>query len=161
MGKNQQHKMRQMSRHGGGGGGGTDDKPGGSEFGDGMKDASFHTAEWHAARIAALTAERVPWEEWRAKQKEQEAKLEALAAEEERRQSKLAILRYVQCSAGGCDEDSPHRQNLQVLDEHSTPAGEYRAQLDADRARLLARGRNHKDLADKIKKDKKRKVLRF
>ncbi|GIL90785.1 hypothetical protein Vretimale_16832 [Volvox reticuliferus] len=35
--------------------------------------------------------------------------------------------------------------------------GEYRAQLDADRSKLLARGRNHADLAKELKKDKKRK----
>ncbi len=39
-------------------------------------DASFHTAEWHAARIAALTTERMSWEDWKKKQKD-----EAMAAE--------------------------------------------------------------------------------
>ena len=33
-------------------------------------DASFHSAEWHAARIAALTTERLTWDEWKEQQKE-------------------------------------------------------------------------------------------
>lgn len=32
-------------------------------------DASFHSAEWHAARIAALTTERLTWDEWKEQQK--------------------------------------------------------------------------------------------
>ncbi|GLC49850.1 hypothetical protein PLESTB_000315600 [Pleodorina starrii] len=116
MGKNQGHKAMQRSRYTGGGGG--DEGGGGAAFSDGLKDVSFHTAEWHAARIAALQVERMPWEEWRQKQKEAEGKL-AAAAEEEAR-----LMR------------------------------EYRSQLDADRAKLLARGRNHADLAKELKKEK-------
>jgi hypothetical protein len=33
-------------------------------------DVSFHTPEWHAARIAALQTERLSWEDWKKKQKE-------------------------------------------------------------------------------------------
>lgn len=40
-------------------------------------DASFHTAEWHAARIAALTTERMSWEDWKKKQKEDAMSAEA------------------------------------------------------------------------------------
>ncbi|PNW71596.1 hypothetical protein CHLRE_16g660850v5 [Chlamydomonas reinhardtii] len=115
MGKNQGHKQTQRSRYTGGDGGGTGD------YNDGMKDVSFHTAEWHAARIANLTVERIGWEEWRSKQKEAEGKLAAAAEEEERKMR------------------------------------DYRAQLDADRKKLLARGRNHEDLAKEIKDEKKRK----
>ncbi|GLI66304.1 hypothetical protein VaNZ11_010067 [Volvox africanus] len=118
MGKNQAHKAMQRSRYNGGGGGEEGVAP---AFNDGLKDVTFHTAEWHAARIAALQVERMPWEEWRQKQKEAEGKLAAAAEEEER------LMR------------------------------EYRAQLDADRTKLLARGRNHADLAKELKKDKKRK----
>lgn len=86
-----------------------------------MVDASFHTAEWHAARIAALTVVRPPWEEWNQKRKEADLKAAAIAEEEE----KLSR--------------------------------EYRMQLDADRARLLSKGRNHVELAEALKKTKKRK----
>lgn len=54
-----------------------------------VQDATFHTAEWHAARIASLTAERPAWEDWRAQQKEEERKLRQTEEEEERRQRKL------------------------------------------------------------------------
>ncbi|GFR45892.1 hypothetical protein Agub_g7348 [Astrephomene gubernaculifera] len=120
MGKNQSHKAMQRTRYNGGGGG-TEEAGGGAAYSDGMKDVTFHTAEWHAARIAALQVERLPWEEWRQKQKEAEGKLAAAAEEEER------LMR------------------------------EYRAQLDADRTKLLARGRNHTDLAKELKKDSKKR----
>lgn len=35
-------------------------------------DVSFHSPEWHAARIAALTTERVSWEDFKKKQKDDE-----------------------------------------------------------------------------------------
>ena len=74
MGKNQQHKQQQRGRHDGeeGGGGGT---TGDGEFGT---DVSYHTAEWHAARIAALQVERLPFDEWKKKQKEEAAARHAL-----------------------------------------------------------------------------------
>ena len=68
MGKNQQHKARQSSQHGGTGGGGEADAPG-----QGV-DASWHSAEWHAARLAALQVERPSWEDWKQKQKDDEEK---------------------------------------------------------------------------------------
>lgn len=40
--------------------------------GDGMVDATFHSPEWHAARIAALTQERVSWEDFKKKQKDEQ-----------------------------------------------------------------------------------------
>lgn len=92
MGKNQAHKARQMQRHGGTATG-EDGQPLGG--GDGMKDATFHTAEWHAARIASLTAERPAWEDWKAKQKEAESKLRQTEEEEERRQRKRLSLLHV------------------------------------------------------------------
>jgi hypothetical protein len=50
MGKNAGFKAQQAARHSGG-----DGAPASTEAGDGMVDASFHTAEWHAARLASLT----------------------------------------------------------------------------------------------------------
>ena len=40
-------------------------------------DATFHTPEWHAARIAALTTERMSWEDWKKQQKEEAQSAEA------------------------------------------------------------------------------------
>ena len=70
MGKNQQHKQMQRSRHGNEEGG-TDQAA--AALGDEGADVSFHTPAWHAARIAALTVERVPYEDWKKKQKAEEA----------------------------------------------------------------------------------------
>lgn len=68
MGKNQQHAARQEARK-------SrmevvDDETGGTHD----VDASFHTAEWHAARLAALQVERPSWEEWQKKRRVQEAR---------------------------------------------------------------------------------------
>lgn len=70
MGKNQQHKaMKAAMRSGSGGGAGEDPSATAHDV-----DASFHTADWHAARLAALTVERPSWEDWKQKQKEIDAK---------------------------------------------------------------------------------------
>lgn len=76
MGKNQTHKAMQQSRHGGSG----DPDIAVPDVGDGTVDVSFHSPEWHAARIAALTTERVSWEDFKKKQKE-EASMAAADAE--------------------------------------------------------------------------------
>ena len=89
-----------------------------SLLGMGSVDVSFHSPAWHAARVAALQTERISWEDWKLKQKEEEARASAQANEEER------LMR------------------------------EYRAQLDADRAKRLAKGTNNSHLRDNLK-DKK------
>ena len=76
MGKNQTHKAMSQAKHSGGGGGGGDAE--GLARGDGV-DASFHTAEWHAARLAALQVERPSWEDWKQKQKDEENKYAAFS----------------------------------------------------------------------------------
>ena len=55
MGKNQTPQMAQMSKGSRGG-----DGESGGATADGV-DVSYHTAEWHAARLAALTVERPRW----------------------------------------------------------------------------------------------------
>ena len=72
MGKNQGHKQMQRTRHPTGEDGAAAEVP--SEEG---ADVSFHTPAWHAARLAALTVERVPYEDWKKKQKEEEAARQA------------------------------------------------------------------------------------
>ncbi len=80
MGKNAMHKSMQRARHVGG----TEDGAVDPGLGDGTVDASFHTPEWHAARIAALTTERMSWEDWKKKQKDDAAREAAAGADEER-----------------------------------------------------------------------------
>ncbi|KAL2643912.1 hypothetical protein R1flu_011499 [Riccia fluitans] len=115
MGKNQAYKAMQrakMASHTAAGGV--------DEIDDGMMDGSFHSPEWHAARLASLqTSHTVTWEEWKQKQKE-----------EAKRQGELE-------------------------DDEARMMREYRAQLDAERARKLARGKNHLDKREKLRNEKK------
>ncbi|CAG7905322.1 unnamed protein product [Brassica rapa] len=116
MGKNQAYKAMQRSRVGS-----ASAQP--DEVEDGMVDGSFHTPEWHAARLASLkTTHTITWEEYKNKQKVRE-----LHHEEEMKKGELEA-----------DTDKLMR--------------EYRAQLDAERSLKLSKGRNyssdksHKDL---------------
>ncbi|KAL6976119.1 hypothetical protein U1Q18_024910 [Sarracenia purpurea var. burkii] len=112
MGKNQQYKAMQRARLGA-------SSAGHEEIEDGMVDGSFHSPEWHAARLASLkTSHTVTWEEFKRKQKEDEMKKGELEADKDR------MMR------------------------------EYRAQLDAERAVKLAKGRNHSSSKSSRKKDK-------
>ncbi|KAL0917976.1 hypothetical protein M5K25_013088 [Dendrobium thyrsiflorum] len=62
MGKNQAYKAMQRSR--------LSDAAGPEEFEDGRVDGTFHSPEWHAARLASLnTSHTITWEEFKKKQK--------------------------------------------------------------------------------------------
>ncbi|KAI3459851.1 hypothetical protein Pfo_016514 [Paulownia fortunei] len=113
MGKNQAYKAMQRSRLG-------SSSAAPEEVEDGMVDGSFHSPEWHAARLASLkTSHTISWEEYKKRQKEEEMRKGELEADKDR------MMR------------------------------EYRAQLDAERARKLARGKNHSSSKSSRKKDKK------
>ncbi|KAJ8484202.1 hypothetical protein OPV22_016687 [Ensete ventricosum] len=115
MGKNQAYKAMQRSRLG-------SSSAGPEEVEDGMTDGSFHSPEWHAARLANLkTSHTITWEEFKRKQKEDELKRDELEADKDR------MMR------------------------------EYRAQLDAERARKLSLGKNHSASKSHRKKDRKDK----
>ncbi|KAJ8774825.1 hypothetical protein K2173_017271 [Erythroxylum novogranatense] len=118
MGKNQAYKAMQRARLG-------SSSAGPVEIEDGMVDSSFHSPEWHAARLASLkTSHTITWEEFKKKKKEDEIRKEELEA----------------------DTDKMMR--------------EYRAQLDAERARKLAHGRNHSRGKSKHEKDRKDKDVK-
>ncbi|XP_022721994.1 uncharacterized protein LOC111279270 isoform X2 [Durio zibethinus] len=115
MGKNQTYKAMQRARLG-------SNSAGPEEIDDGMVDGSFHSPEWHAARLASLkTSHTVTWEEFKKKQKEDALRKGELEADTDR------MMR------------------------------EYRAQLDAERAHKLVRGRNHSSSKSSHKKDRKDK----
>ncbi|GMI71897.1 hypothetical protein like AT3G59800 [Hibiscus trionum] len=115
MGKNQAYKAMQRARLG-------STSAGPEEAEDGLVDGSFHSPEWHAARLASLkTSHTVTWEEFKKKQKEDALRKGELEADADR------MMR------------------------------EYRAQLDAERARKLAHGRNHSSNKSSNKKDRKDK----
>ncbi|KAJ0977079.1 hypothetical protein J5N97_012553 [Dioscorea zingiberensis] len=118
MGKNQAYKAMQRARLG-------STSAGPDEVEDGMTDGSFHSPEWHAARLASLkTSHTITWEEYKKKQKEDELKKGELEADKDR------MMR------------------------------EYRAQLDAERAKKLSHGRNHSGVKLDHKKERKDKDLK-
>ncbi|XP_026389819.1 NKAP family protein CG6066-like isoform X2 [Papaver somniferum] len=79
MGKNQAYKAMQKARLGSGSGGPDEVAE------DGMIDGSFHSPEWHAARLASLkTSHTVTWEEYKKKQKEDELKRGELEADKDK-----------------------------------------------------------------------------
>ncbi|KAI5054756.1 hypothetical protein GOP47_0029901 [Adiantum capillus-veneris] len=72
MGKNQAYKAMQRAKMA------TQTGPGGTEdVEDGMMDGSFHSPEWHAARLASLqTSHTITWEEYKRRQKDEAKKKE-------------------------------------------------------------------------------------
>ncbi|KAJ0092944.1 hypothetical protein Patl1_26818 [Pistacia atlantica] len=118
MGKNQAYKAMQRARLG-------SSSAAPEEIEDGMVDGSFHSPEWHAARLASLkTSHTITWEEFKKKQKEDEV-----------------------------------RKGEQEADTNRMMR-EYRAQLDAERARKLAHGRNYSSSKSSSKKDRKDRDLK-
>ncbi|EXB88308.1 hypothetical protein L484_020376 [Morus notabilis] len=118
MGKNQAYKAMQRAKLG-------SSSAGPDEVEDGMVDGSFHSPEWHAARLASLkTSHTITWEEFKKKQKEDEMR------------------------KGELEKDTDRMMR------------EYRAQLDAERARKLAQGRNHSGSKSDRKRDRKEKDLK-
>ncbi|KAJ4756496.1 Nonsense-mediated mRNA decay protein 2 isoform 1 [Rhynchospora pubera] len=78
MGKNQAYKAMQRARVG-------SSSAGPKDVEDGMADGSFHSPEWHAARLASLqTSHTVTWEEFKRKQKEDELKKGEIEADKDR-----------------------------------------------------------------------------
>ncbi|KAI4368283.1 hypothetical protein MLD38_016858 [Melastoma candidum] len=76
MGKNQAYKAMQRARLGSASSAVPD------QVEDGMVDGSFHSPEWHAARLASLnTSHTITWEEFKRKQKEDELKQGELEAD--------------------------------------------------------------------------------
>lgn len=78
MGKNQAYKAMQRARLG-------SSSAGPEEIEDGMVDGSFHSPEWHAARLASLkTSHTITWEEFKKKQKEDELRKGELEADKDK-----------------------------------------------------------------------------
>ncbi|GAB4858902.1 hypothetical protein Ancab_010375 [Ancistrocladus abbreviatus] len=78
MGKNQAYKAMQRARLG-------SSSAAPEEIEDGLVDGSFHSPEWHAARLANLkTSHTITWEEFKKKQKEEELRKGELEADKDR-----------------------------------------------------------------------------
>ncbi len=148
MGKNQQHKQMQRQRHSGA----TEVGPDGQIelAGDGTVDVSFHSPAWHAARVAALQTERISWEDWKLKQKEEEARASAQANEEERLmreyRSQLDADRAKRLSKG--TNNSHLRENLK-----DKKISKKRKRKDAEKSK----SRHGDSKSDKRKKEKSKK----
>ncbi|KAF7150691.1 hypothetical protein RHSIM_Rhsim02G0086100 [Rhododendron simsii] len=202
MGKNQQYKAMQRARLGA-------SSTGHDDVEDGMVDGSFHSPEWHAARLASLnTSHTVTWEEYKKKQKLQlevefaldviiygfvfrsQSCLEAQFGGVELIERNLKVgIDIIPRRYGHVRVDfsihtieftalvrSVHRKGfrrqnvskfLSMREEDEMRKGEleadkdkmmreYRAQLDAERAIKLSKGRNHSSSKSSRKKDKEK-----
>jgi hypothetical protein len=95
-------------------------------------DGSFHTPEWHAARLASLkTTHTITWEEYKQKQKEEELKKGELEA----------------------DTDKLMREYRAQLDAERSLKLSKGRNYSSDKSR-----KDKKDRDSKKKKSKKRKV---
>ncbi|RVW14020.1 hypothetical protein CK203_086434 [Vitis vinifera] len=109
-------------------------------------DGSFHSPEWHAARLASLkTSHTITWEEFKKKQKGNCGR------------SILGLMSQFPCLHSGLGpmEDELRKGELEA--DKDKMMREYRAQLDAERASKLAHGRNHSSSKSNHKKDRKDK----
>ncbi|KAF3784732.1 hypothetical protein EJ110_NYTH29690 [Nymphaea thermarum] len=80
MGKNQAYKAMQRSRMSS-----TSGAPENIEDGMSQMDGSFHSPEWHAARLASLnTSHTITWEEFKKKQREDALRRDELEADKDR-----------------------------------------------------------------------------
>ncbi|PIA29612.1 hypothetical protein AQUCO_05800024v1 [Aquilegia coerulea] len=78
MGKNQAYKAMQKARSG-------SSSAAPDDLEDGMIDGTFHSPEWHAARLASLkTSHTITWEEFKKKQKEDELRKGELEADKDK-----------------------------------------------------------------------------
>ncbi|CAK0780970.1 hypothetical protein CVIRNUC_005239 [Coccomyxa viridis] len=146
MGKNQQHKAAQRQRHDGG----EDGQPelGTGEFG---VDASFHSAEWHAARIAALTTERLTWDEWKEQQKHNLMSEEAVALAEEKQMKEYRAQ---------LDADRAQRLSKGTNNAHLRVKAEDMKTKKRKKEKQKGKDKDKKKKQKKDSKDKKKKSKR-
>ncbi|CAD7695679.1 unnamed protein product [Ostreobium quekettii] len=127
MGKNQAYKAMQRAKH-------ATTADGHLEAEDGSVDASFHTPLWHAARVAALKVQRIPWEEWKKKMKEDEEGKSKVRDEEER------VMREYRAQL---DADREARLGTTAL--ATEPKTKKRKRSEKDRERKKSRKKDKKE----------------
>ncbi|KAL9240704.1 hypothetical protein vseg_014892 [Gypsophila vaccaria] len=126
MGKNQAYKAMQRSRVGSSNG-----NP--DEVEDGMVDGSFHTPEWHAARLANLkTSHTVTWEEFKKKQKEEAVKRGELEADKDR------MMREYRAQL-----DAERERKLSQGRNHSSSRSKHRKDKEKSSKRHSSKKRKH------------------
>lgn len=128
MGKNQAYKAMQRAKLGSASGG-----P--DEIEDGMMDGSFHSPEWHAARLASLnTSHTVTWEEFKKKQKEDELKKGELEADKDR------MMREYRAQL-----DAERAHKLSLGRNHSSSKSHHKKEKkDKDTKKRSSRKRKHR-----------------
>ncbi|KAG6408436.1 hypothetical protein SASPL_131448 [Salvia splendens] len=144
MGKNQAYKAMQRGRLG-------SSSAGPEEAEDGLVDSSFHSPEWHAARLASLkTSHTVTWEEYKRNRR-------MIADGRDKLISGLIVAALIDLGEIG-DLKALKKGELEA--DKDRMMIEYRAQLDAERACKLARGSNYSSSKSSHKKDKKERDSR-
>eukprot|EP00887_Chlorella_sp_A99_P004347 scaffold15.g4347.t1 len=160
MGKNQAHKAMQAAKRGGGGGGPEAEDP--RIVGH---DASFHTAEWHAARLAALQVERPSWETWKQQQKAAEAMEAEKVAEQERLMEEyrqgLAEDRARRLGPGGGGGEAGDKKERDGREKKRSSKDKKRKRSSKDKKRRgkekERRRKQKKEKRSKHRKEKKRR----
>ncbi|KAF8110756.1 hypothetical protein N665_0079s0070 [Sinapis alba] len=164
MGKNQAYKAMQRSRVGS-----TSAQP--EEVEDGMVDGSFHTPEWHAARLASLkTTHTITWEEYKNKQKEEEMKKGELEADTDKLmreyRAQLDAERSLKLSKGRNyssdksrkdkkDRDSSKKKKSKKRKHYSSSESSSSSDEDEPRRSRSSSKRSKKDKKHKSSRDKR------
>ncbi|KAJ4814304.1 Nonsense-mediated mRNA decay protein 2 isoform 1 [Rhynchospora pubera] len=131
MGKNQAYKAMQRARVG-------SSSAGPKDVEDGMADGSFHSPEWHAARLASLqTSHTVTWEEFKRKQKEDELKKGEIEADKDR------MMREYRAQL-----DAERAQKLAQGRNHSKFSFSKKDRKDKDMKKRSKRKRKHRRSSD-------------
>ncbi|CAO2838279.1 unnamed protein product [Amaranthus hypochondriacus] len=126
MGKNQAYKSMQRARVG-------SSTAAPDEIEDGMVDGSFHTPEWHAARLASLnTSHTVTWEEFKQKQKEDALKRGELEADKDR------MMREYRAQL-----DAERERKLSQGRNHSSSKSKHRKDKEKSSKRRNSKKRKH------------------
>ncbi|XP_073312544.1 uncharacterized protein [Primulina huaijiensis] len=131
MGKNQAYKAMQRSRLG-------SSSAAPDEVEDGMVDGSFHSPEWHAARLASLkTSHTITWEEYKKKQKEEEVRKGEVEADKDR------MMREYRAQL-----DAERAGKLAHGKNHSSSRSRRKKDKDRDLKKCSSKKRKHSRLSD-------------
>eukprot|EP00268_Persea_americana_P002386 TRINITY_DN1071_c0_g1_i12.p1 TRINITY_DN1071_c0_g1~~TRINITY_DN1071_c0_g1_i12.p1 ORF type:complete len:197 (-),score=64.02 TRINITY_DN1071_c0_g1_i12:225-815(-) len=173
MGKNQAYKAMQKARLGSSSGG-----P--DEIEDGMMDGSFHSPEWHAARLASLkTSHTITWEEYKKKQKEDELRKSEVEADKDKmmreyraqldaeRASKLAHGRNYSSSKSNHKKEkrdralkkrsSKKRKNSRRPSDSSSSSSESSSSDEEERESRRSKSRSKRTKKERKHRSKRRK----
>uniref|UniRef100_A0A804ME27 Uncharacterized protein n=1 Tax=Zea mays TaxID=4577 RepID=A0A804ME27_MAIZE len=123
-----------------------------------MTDGSFHSPEWHAARLASLNkTHTVTWEEFKKKQKEEELKRGELEADKDKmmREYRAQLdAERAQKLANGRNHWSNSKSSYSKKEVHQSQVPAYRQNLPAAMMRIGVQGSPDHDL---VRREQSRK----